>query len=152
MKPSIYNVYNEWNFERIAGKAPPMGDRNLKKRHAFVVLVDRHETDQKNRSKCPWMSSAITSKCQTRDEAHLTLIFFASPSGNRCRLDTHRAAASTFSSSTNILSFLRIFTVSTFPYRQNRLNTRSQLTGTQSNPWTSTILLARIRQLASPDE
>jgi len=72
---------------------------------------------------------------------HLTFMLTSSSSWSMCKLDTHRRAASASSSSTSTLSSLRIFTVVTFPYRQNRLNTRSQLTGTRSSPCTRSTLL-----------
>lgn len=64
-----------------------------------------------------------------------------SSSWSMCKLDTHRLAASTSSISTSTLSSLRIFTVVTFPYKQNKLNTRSQLTSSWSSPCTSSTLL-----------
>lgn len=72
---------------------------------------------------------------------HLTFMWTSSSTWSMCKLDTHRLAASASSSSTSTLSSLRIFTVVTFPYRQNRLNTRSQLTGTRSSPCTRSTLL-----------
>lgn len=80
---------------------------------------------------------------------YLTFILFASSSkGSKCKLDTHRFAASKSSSSTSTLSYFNILTVDTFPYRQNKLNTRSQLIAgrTRSRPCTSKILLIRDRQ------
>lgn len=77
---------------------------------------------------------------QTSD-IHLTFILLISSRGSKCKLDLQRLAASMSSNSTRTLSSFKIFTVVTFPYRQNKLNTRSQLTGTRSKPCTSRILL-----------
>jgi len=72
---------------------------------------------------------------------HFTFMLTMSSSWSMCKLDTHRLAASTSSISTRTLSSFRIFTVVTFPYRQNKLNTRSQLTSSWSSPCTSSTLL-----------
>lgn len=71
---------------------------------------------------------------------HFTFMLTMSSSWSMCKLDTHRLAASTSSISTRTLSSFRIFTVVTFPYRQNKLNTRSQLTISWSSPCTSSTL------------
>lgn len=58
MKPLIYNVHNELNFERIAEKCHRRAIEIGEKRHAFVVPEDRRETDLKmGRPKIPRMAS-----------------------------------------------------------------------------------------------